>query len=357
MKLLDRHIYREMLPPFLIGTVFVVLMFQGNILIALYKNLNLSSVPINGILQFVLLKTPEFLTLTLPIGAGLAASLALSRIVRESELTAIRAAGASVRRVMLPVVVMGVLVSALNWFTSEKVAPVTTARARLVENEMGALALQPTFKSNVVLALDRYVASFGSVQSTSDDRMLLSDVLLIERRGMNENTIILAKDGVYDRGIWTIQDPTVWNVRGGTAVSMQSGRPLIIEEKIAVPDFFLTPQPNEQTADELKRQIDQNRALKRDTSRLEVSYQTKFSLPTSCLVFALSGAAMALIFGKRSAFMGTLMSMVCVWAYFNFYIISTEVLGRNGWVSPSIAAWLPNAIFFALSAWIIMRYE
>ena len=86
-----------MLPPFLIGTVFVVLMFQGNILIALYKNLNLTAVPINGILQFVLLKTPEFLTLTLPIGAGLASSLALSRIVRESELTAMRAAGASVR--------------------------------------------------------------------------------------------------------------------------------------------------------------------------------------------------------------------------------------------------------------------
>lgn len=357
MKLLDRHIYREMLPPFLIGTVFVVLMFQGNILIALYKNLNLGMVPMKGILQFVMFKTPEFLTLTLPIGAGLASSLALSRIVRESELTAMRAAGAAVRRILWPVVVMGLLVSLLNWFCTEKVAPIASARARLIENEMGALALQPTFKSNVVLSLDRYVASFGSVQSDSEDRMLLSDVLLIERRSQNENTIIFAPEGVYEKGIWTIQQPTVWNVQGGTAVSMKSGRPLIIEEKIAVPEFFLSPKPEEQTADDLRRQISESRALKRDTSRLEVSYQTKFSLPASCFVFALSGAAMALHFGRRSSFMGTLMAMVCVWAYFNLYIISTEVLGRNGWVAPSVAAWLPNALLFALSAWIIARYE
>jgi len=357
LKLLDRHIYREMVPPFLIGTVFVVLMFQGNILIALYKNLNLSMVPIKGILQFVLFKTPEFLTLTLPIGAGLASSLALSRIVRESELTAMRAAGTPIRRILLPVLVMGLVVSILNWFCAEKVAPISSQRARMIENEMGALALQPTFKSNVVLSLDRYVASFGSVQSDGKDRMRLSDVLLIERRGMSENTIILAPEGIYDKGIWTINSPTVWNVQGGTAVSMQSGRPLIIEEKIAVPEFFLSPQPNEQTADDLKRQIDENRALKRDTSRLEVSYQTKFSLPTSCLVFALSGAAMALLFGRRSAFTGTLMAMVCVWAYFNFYIISTEVLGRNGWLTPAMAAWLPNVIFFLISAWIIARAE
>lgn len=109
-----------MLPPFLIGTVFVVLMFQGNILIALYKNLNLSMVPIKGILQFVLFKTPEFLTLTLPIGAGLASSLALSRIVRESELTAMRAAGTPIRRILFPVLVMGLIVSILNWFCAEK---------------------------------------------------------------------------------------------------------------------------------------------------------------------------------------------------------------------------------------------
>lgn len=345
------------MPPLLIGTVFVVLMFQGNILIAIYKNLNLNSVPLKGILQFILFKTPEFLTLTLPIGAALASSLAMSRIIRESELTAMRAAGASIRRILRPVFIMGVLVSVLNWAMSEKVAPPSSGEARKIENEMGALALAPTFKSNVVLNLDRYIASFGSVQAVKNESMLLSDVLLIERRGLNENTIILAPSGTYENGKWTIDQPVIWNMRGGTAVSMQSGQPMIIEEKIAIPDFFLSPQPNEQTADELARLIQANRSMKRDTSRLEVSYHVKYSLPASCFVFAMTGAAMSLAFGRRGAFVGTLMSMVSVWLYFNVYIVSTEVLGRNGWVSPVMAAWLPNIAFFLISAWIIARFE
>ena len=51
------------------------------------------------------------------------------------------------------------------------------------------------------------------------------------------------------------------------------------------------------------------------------------------------------------------MSMVCVWMYFNLYIVSTEVLGRNGWVNPVMAAWLPNLIFFVISAALIARVE
>ncbi len=357
MKLLDRHIYRELFPPLLVGTVFVVLMFQGNILIAVYKNLNLSAVPIRGIFQFILFKTPEFLTLTLPIGAALAASLAVSRIIRESELTAMRAAGASIRRILRPIFVMGILVSILNWVMSEKIAPPSAGEARKIENEMGALALAPTFKSNVTLSLDRYTASFGSVQSNQDESMTLTDILLIERRGLNENTIILSPTGTYREGVWTIQKPLIWNMRGGTAVSMQSGQPMVIEERIAVPEFFLTPQPNELTADELLAQIKSNKEIKRDTTRLEVSYHVKYSLPASCLVFAMVGAAMSLAFGRRGAFVGTLMSMVCVWLYFNLYIVSTEVFGRNAWVSPVVAAWLPNILLLVISAIIIMRAE
>ncbi len=357
MKRLDRYLFREMLPPFILGTVFVVLMFEANILIALYKNLNLSAVPVVGILRFLVLKTPEFLTMTLPIGAALASSLALSRMIRESELTAIRAAGASIRRVLRPVLLMGLLVSGLNWAMTERLAPRTAVEARKVENEMGALALAPTFKSNVTLNLDRYVASFGSVQSSADNRMNLQDVLLIERRGLSENTIILAPSGEYHNGRWTINEPRIWNVRGGTLLSMESGRPMIIEEPISVPEFFLSPQPTEQSAEELLVQIKESKLLKRDATRLEIAYHSKYSVPASCFVFALSGAAMALLFSRRSPFMGTLMSMVCVWMYFNLFIVSTEILGRNGWIPPVAAAWMPNSILIVLSAWIVVKAE
>ena len=66
MKTLDRYIYRELVVPFLIGTIAVVLMFQANMLIYLFKNFSLSNVPTLAVLDMILYKTPYFLNMTLP---------------------------------------------------------------------------------------------------------------------------------------------------------------------------------------------------------------------------------------------------------------------------------------------------
>src|SRR5579859_208265 len=107
---------RELLVPFLLGTVAVVLMFQANLLIFLFKTFSLSSVPISGIAKLLLYKTPFFLNMTLPVGTALATSLAMSRLTRESELTAFRAAGAPILRVMLPISLFGMLVGFANYY-------------------------------------------------------------------------------------------------------------------------------------------------------------------------------------------------------------------------------------------------
>src|SRR5271155_2939714 len=103
MKRLDVYLIREMVVPFLIGTVSVVLMFQANTYMALARELQLNNVPFSAVIQVLYFKTPFFLSMTLPLGMALASSLAMSRIARESELTAFRAAGARILRVLAPI--------------------------------------------------------------------------------------------------------------------------------------------------------------------------------------------------------------------------------------------------------------
>lgn len=75
MKTLDRYIIRELIVPFLIGTVAVVLMFQANTLIYMMKTYSVSNVPPLALAQIILYKTPDFLRMTLPVGMALASSL------------------------------------------------------------------------------------------------------------------------------------------------------------------------------------------------------------------------------------------------------------------------------------------
>ena len=81
MKILDRYVLRELMVPFLIGTIAVVLMFQANTLIFQLKTFSMSAVPPIALFNLILYKTPGYLNMTLPIGMSLAASLVLGMAV------------------------------------------------------------------------------------------------------------------------------------------------------------------------------------------------------------------------------------------------------------------------------------
>jgi lipopolysaccharide export system permease protein len=358
IKTLDRYVLREMFVPFLIGTVSVVLMFQANMLIALFKTLSLTHVPPGAIAQLLLFKTPNFLQMTLPVGVALASSLAISRLARESELTAMRAAGMSIRRVVRPVVFAGLAVAALNFFVVERVMPPSEFKARRLMNDVQMLALNPDFRSNVTINLKNYTASFGSVtRGRAPGEVVLNDVTLIERRSPKEIVLITADRGTYKEGNWTILAPYFRYLKGNDLISASTQRDLKILEPISVPDFFLSPTQEEKSMVEILAAIKQAKLLRQDTRGLETALHTRLSVPAACFVFALTGSMFAVWMSRAGPFVGVLFSLAMVLAYYNAFVISTEIFGRNGWLPPIAAAWLPNVIFFLLGLWAIRRAE
>ncbi len=164
MKKLDFYIIRELVIPFLIGTFSVVLMFQCNTYIALAKLYNLDNIPKKAVFQFILDQTPSYLNMTLPVGMSLAASLAMSRLARESELTAFRAAGARILRVIAPIAAFGCVVAVGNFYLVEMVIPPATKAANRIGYQVGILGMAPNMKTNAILNLRQYAASFGLVE-------------------------------------------------------------------------------------------------------------------------------------------------------------------------------------------------
>lgn len=356
MKRLDRYLYREMLVPFLIGTIAVVLMFQANTLIALMKAFSLQNVPPLAIAQFILYKTPSFLNMTLPVGMALASSLAISRLARESELTAMRTAGISIARVILPIGWMGLLVAIGNFYLVESVMPGSERASRKLLEQVGIMAVVPEFKSNVVVNLRSYTASFGSVER-SGEGLKMRQILLIEQPRGDETWIYQAESGTYRSGKWTLRKPYLRMLRG---LDLQVARPtkdVVIDEPISVPDLLQQQLPEEQTAVQLSRMIDTERKLKRDTTNLEVAYHIKFSVPAACLLFALTSPIFSVFFARSGAFVGVLVSLVQVLVYYNVYVIATQIIGRNGWLPPLLSAWLPNLLFAGFAVWGMRKIE
>src|SRR5579884_3641361 len=123
MRHLDRYIVGEMVLPFLTGVFAVIMMLVGNTLFALVDLILKNNIPVLMVSRLVVYNIPTLVVLTLPVGVALAAALAVNRLARDSEITAIRMAGVPLVRIFLPIFISGFLVSVLSFWLGERVVP------------------------------------------------------------------------------------------------------------------------------------------------------------------------------------------------------------------------------------------
>ncbi len=357
MKKVDKYVLKELAVPMVVGIVIIALLFMANEFIAVFKNFEITHLPFVAILQMVIYRMPEWLSLTLPSGTAIGVALAVSRLARESEITAMRAAGMPIRRVFLPIMVVGLLVSVANFFIIEKLIPPAAKQYHNVINQGSMVATVPAFKSDVMLRLDRFTANFGTIRRMKDGTVALTDILIIERPKAGDVVLYVAETGTYDDGIWTFNEPYVWWMRGTELVASYSRDQVEINERIRVGDLFQRPAPEEETVADLRAAIERGRASKSDTTLLEIAYHVKFSLPASCFVFAITAAALAVSLTRAGPFVGLIASMVLVMLFYNIHIVSTQIFGPNDWLPPFLAAWLPSILYTIVAVVLLWRSE
>src|SRR2546423_4556786 len=123
MKRVDRYLIREMIVPFLIGQAAVVLMLTGTVF---YNNADTFlnyAIPAKGVAKIAFFFMPYLVNLTMPVAMAIAASLTVSRLARDSEITAMRAAGISLKRIFMPIFAVGVGMSIADFYFGEKILP------------------------------------------------------------------------------------------------------------------------------------------------------------------------------------------------------------------------------------------
>lgn len=361
MKRLDRYLWKELFVPFLIGTFAVMLMFQANYLIYIYREFSIATVPIPAVLKLILFQTPEWLNMTLPVGTSLGASLAISRLARESELTAMRASGASVLRVLRPVVVFGLCVAIANFLVAERVMPPAKKAFRDLFSQVSQLALAPEFKSNVTVNLQNKLAIIGTVSRGTNDTVQLSSIVLYERPQVDQVVLTMADTGEYRNGIWRIFKPKSWVFVGDQLIKFEGfdkdGGEIVINEPMTIENLFTPPEADELPLDELERSIRDLKKQGMDTRAQEIMYHTRFSVPAACLIFAMVSPIFAVYFARTGAFFGVLLSFVVVMAYYNVFIIATKIIGPNGFASPMLSAWVTNILFAVIGIVALRRLE
>src|SRR5579872_2860141 len=207
MKRLDRYLIREMFVPFLIGQGAVVLMLTGTVL---YNNADAflnNEIPAPAVAKIAFYFMPYLVNLTMPVAMAIAASLTVSRLARDTEITVMRAAGISLKRIFLPIFVVGIVVSVGDFYFGERIVPWANQQFELTMTNLSfTKGFRPQAGQVVQSPDQRFTASIGSMElDKQTHHAKLYNVMIIEGGlyGVPPR-VLLADSADYSDGIWTL---------------------------------------------------------------------------------------------------------------------------------------------------------
>jgi len=356
LKLIDRYILREFLWPFA-GCVagFSVILLSG-LLFELTDLILVKRIAWQVVLRMLLYRLPGLVVVSLPVGALFGVLLALGRLVRDNELTVMRATGLRFSRLSAWLIAACIVISGGAYLINERVVPWTNHRYQTLVREAVFRDPVPTVQEQVFFRDGDGNVFYVRQVDTAASR--LTDVMIYQPGGRTFPRLITARRGVFTEHVWHLED----------VVTREIGADGFVEREVRAEslDFPMTESTvsflgNQRTTDEMNRAelAEHIRLFRRsgiDVTPFLVDYHIKLALPFASLVLALSAAPLSLWGGRHGWVFGLAASVGLAFLYYTLVALFRS-LGNNGALPPLLAAWLGNLLFAALGIALFVKAD
>ena len=370
MKRLDLYLLGEMLLPFVSGVLLIIVMLVGNTLFPLIEPIVKNGIPVMVVAKLVAFNIPTLLVLTLPAGMALSAAWAVNRMARDSEVTAIRMAGVPLRRLFLPIFVMGVAASLLAFWVGDRVVPPANREFQQTQTQMGAYALQalPDVAADKVFTFQDYSFHIHEIRKDPGgdvNKLHLAGVTIFKNpeNGVGFPTLITAQSATYDHDVWTfhgvmthifdangVRDLRTVGKPGHAEPARAAGQPGAERDADAGDADDAAVGDGDAGAGEHGAARDGR--LQRRRRELLHEAVAAVHLPGVRPVRPAADPALR----PPGRVHGHLPLILMVWVAWNTLLLG-KFLGLSGKLSPVLAAWAPDALFMALGLLLLWRME
>jgi len=349
MKILNKYIFRQFAKTFIFSSVVFICLFMLINMVEKLDEFMDNKLNLWNIAHYYLLSIPSTLLVTSPISALLAAILVSGRLSFSSELPAIRSAGVSMRQLLTPFLIGGILILAMNLVNAWWIAPaVFTATHSFEEHYFGKRNSDPKENHNIhLLEPGQRIVSIGSLDP---DRSKLSAVSIEEFTGSRLNSRIDADSMHYDPAhkTWIMHNVSTRFFKGDEEIF--SFIPLKTVKLVLSPHTLaeLNLQPDEMNISRHYSFLSEKR--KAGFSGLErsmVKFHNKIAMPFASLIIILIGVPLS---AKKKR--GGLASEIAITLFAGFLYLGLQktiaIAGYQGLIHPMLAAWLPNLLFLGI---------
>lgn len=359
MRILRAYILREHLAPFLVtmGALTAVLLV-GNIF-RFTELVVAKGVSVIDVLRLIIYLIPYMLGFTVPMACLVAMTLAFGRLSTDYELIAMRASGVAPIRLVFPLLLAGLVISALLLINHDRAVPKSHLAFRRQLKAIGVK--QPT----AYLEAGTFIKEFPPyiIFIYRVDGQALHHVRIYEPQPNGPTRTIIAERGAFER----LPD------KGGVQLKLHDGT---VDEwdplhpgsfyKVTFNTYAIRLRSDQDDPARIGRKLKELTFKELTAERQRLSAEGIETLPVSLELHrkvtssfaALLFVAFGLALGLRLHHHERLISFVWILAVFILYYLATlgmEMVALKGWLPAWLAMWFPNLVGGAVSGVLTVR--
>jgi LPS export ABC transporter permease LptG/LPS export ABC transporter permease LptF len=369
-RLLGRYVFREILTSAVLGTLLATfVIFLQEAASKLFEVLvNSTNVAPHTVLALFFWAMPPVLPLTIPFGVLVGILIGLGRMASDGEITAMRAAGVSSRKVIAPVLLFAAIGMGLAGLASLRLAPLSvreTARIvqQLAETQLSAQIEPRVFNEdfpNKIL----WVGDVGTGPVVKWRPVFIADVTPPEQRtaGMRDKAMgplitvareaIAVSDPRHNRIQLTLHDYSTHEM-GKDMVANDTTAPLGTQGLDASP-------PKQEALRSIAMNTRQLMTYPRsgpDYTEMRIELHRRFALPLACITLALVGIPLGIATRKGGKSAGYVIGFFLGFFCYNLSSVALIGVAKQKTLPVPVAVWLPNFAFFAAGVILLYRME
>jgi LPS export ABC transporter permease LptG len=315
--------------------------------------------PLTLVAEYLADVTPSMLYLMTPLSVLLAVLVTFGLMQKSSEMTAVKASGISLYRIVLPVFMVAAIIACALFAFDQLYIPHANKRQETLRNLIKGKPPQTYLRPDRKWIFGEHDNIFYyEFYDPDQNRFANLSVFFFDPKTFQLKSRLFAARAHWSNTLekWVFEQGWTRAFRGPAVVDYSRFDVRAFPELTEPPTYFKkeVKQSSEMSYEELRRYIRDLQQSGFDVVRLKVQLQKKFAYPLITLIMAVLAVPFAAAQGRRGALAGV---AVAIGVAVGYYVVSGlfEAMGNTSQLPSALAAWAPDIVFGLASGYLLLK--
>ena len=360
-RTLDLYVVRGVLFYSLMLLWALLLLFALFTVLEMVEDIAAHNIPWPVVARFLWYLLPQALYWMAPLALLLGLLVELALLSKRNELVAIKGAGISLYRIAVPLLLFGLVFSALLFWMDQNYLPYANQRQEILRNQIKGRPPQTFFQTERrwIFGQQPRIYHYAFFDPTQNLLARVS-VLELDRQTFSIRRRLSARQAHWDPKLqtWVLEQGWEREFSQGQTVSYRPFDVASFRELTEPPAYFQREvrESAQMNWRELGEYIHSLRQSGFDVTRLQVQWHRKIAFPLIATVMVLLAFPFGLSMGRRGAVGGLALGIgvgIAYWVLVSFF----EQVGNLGYLPPLLAAWGPNLVFLFAAVYLLLQVD